>query len=82
MFYHDNDIQYVALEPVQDHHPLSGGKRTAVDRLYCQNLQNSNTVLYVYLQHLLDFQFGRIHCEPEKGVPVTRECQYACFFFS
>ena len=38
-FYCGNDIQYVALEPVQDHTPLSGGKRTAIDCLYCQNVQ-------------------------------------------
>ena len=27
------------------------------------------------------FQLDRINREPEMGVPVTRECQYACIFY-
>jgi len=28
-FFHNNDIQYVALEPVQDHHPLKWWKENS-----------------------------------------------------
>jgi len=58
--------------------PLSGGKRTAIDGLYCQNMKKSTCNICTFRAGI---QFGRIHHEPEKGVPVTRECQYACFFF-
>ena len=38
---HRGVAKYVAIEPVQDHQPLSGGKsKTDIDSLYCQNLQN------------------------------------------
>ena len=68
---HREVAKYVAFEPVQDHHPLKENSRKL------PLLSKLAKKYPVYTSNICafrtSFQFGRIHRESEKGMPVTRK---------